>query len=95
MFGDIMHQLFGVATDKQLQQQLRVDEELRGKVTDTLTRQVMYEKELTQAIGNITAEEDKMEGRLQVVIEQQNRDRERNLRMDGHRFTLMEDVDKP
>ena len=94
VFGDIMHQLFGVATDEQLQQQLRVDEELRGKVTDTLTRQVMYEKELTQAIGNITAEEDKMEGRLQVVIEQQSRDRERSLRMDGHRFTLMEDVDR-
>ena len=94
VFGDIMHQLFGVATDEQLQQQLRVDEELRGKVTDTLTRQVMYEKELTQAIGNITAEEDRMEGRLQGVIEQQGRDRERSLRMDGHRFTLMEDVDR-
>jgi hypothetical protein len=29
VFGDIMHQLFGVATDEQLQQQLRVDEEMR------------------------------------------------------------------
>jgi hypothetical protein len=54
VFGDIMHQLFGVATDEQLQQQLKVDEELRDKVADTLTRQVYYEKELTMAIGNIT-----------------------------------------
>ncbi len=43
IFGDIMHQLFGVATDEQLQQQLRVDEEMRSKVADTLTRQVYYE----------------------------------------------------
>ncbi len=57
VFGDIMHQLFGVATDEQLQQQLRVDEEMRSKVADTLTRQVYYEKELTMAIGNITVED--------------------------------------
>ncbi len=28
IFGDVLHQLFGVATDEELQQQLRVDEEL-------------------------------------------------------------------
>jgi hypothetical protein len=59
VFGDIMHQLFGVATDEQLQQQLRVDEEMRNKVADTLTRQVYYEKELTMAIGNITMKKKK------------------------------------
>ena len=64
VFGDIMHQLFGVATDEQLQQQLRVDEEMRTKVADTLTRQVYYEKELTMAISNITMEEDRMESRV-------------------------------
>jgi hypothetical protein len=36
MFGDIPHQLFGVATDDELQQQFHVDKELRDKVVDTL-----------------------------------------------------------
>jgi hypothetical protein len=45
VFGDIFHQLFGVATDNKLQQQLRVHAELQDKVAETLTRQVHYEKE--------------------------------------------------
>jgi hypothetical protein len=46
IFGEALHQLFGVATDEELQQQLRVDEELRDKVASTLTRQVYFEKEI-------------------------------------------------
>jgi hypothetical protein len=94
VFGDIMHQLFGVATDEQLQQQLRVDEEMRAKVADTLTRQVYYEKELTMAIGNITMEEDRMESRVSELEKRHNTDRDRGSRMAAHRFTLMEDVDR-
>jgi hypothetical protein len=90
--GDIMHQLFGVATYEQLQQQLRVDEEMRSKVADTLTRQVYFEKELTLAIGNITEKEDRLE-RVRSLEEKHNLDRERGVRMSGDRFTLMEDVD--
>jgi hypothetical protein len=93
VFGDIMHQLFGVATDEQLQQQLRVDEELRDKVADTLTRQVYYEKELTMAIGNITMEEDRMESRVSELEQKHKSDKDRDSRMAAHRFTLMEDVD--
>jgi hypothetical protein len=94
VFGDIMHQLFGVATDEQMQQQLRVDEEVRSKVADTLTRQVYFEKELTMAIGNITEEEEKMEGKLRALEEKHDLDRGRATRMNAHRFTLMEDVDR-
>jgi hypothetical protein len=94
VFGDILHQLFGVATDEQLQQQLRVDEEMRGKVADTLTRQVYFEKELTMAIGNITEEEDRIESRMRTIEENHNLDRDRGMRMNAHRFTLMEDVDR-
>jgi hypothetical protein len=94
VFGDILHQLFGVATDEQLQQQLRVDEEMRGKVADTLTRQVYFEKELTMAIGNITEEEDRIEGRMRTIEENHNLDRDRSMRMNAHRFPLMEDVDR-
>jgi hypothetical protein len=94
VFGDIMHQLFGVATDEQLQQQLRVDGEMRSKVADTLSRQVYYEKELTQAIGNLTDDEERMEGKLRALEETHSLDKERGIRMNGHRFTLMEDVDR-
>jgi hypothetical protein len=94
VFGDIMHQLFGVATDEQLQQQLKVDEELRDRVADTLTRQVYYEKELTMAIGNITAEEDRMESRVSELEKRHKADKDRDSRMAAHRFTLMEDVDR-
>jgi hypothetical protein len=94
VFGDIMHQLFGVATDEQLQQQLRVDEELRDKVADTLTRQVYYEKELTMAVGNITMEEDRLESRVSELEQKHKSDKDRDSRMAAHRFTLMEDVDR-
>jgi hypothetical protein len=93
VFGDIVHQLFGVATDKQLQQQLRGDEEMRGKVADTLTRQLYFEKELTIAIGNIT-EEEKLEGKLRGPEEKHNLDRVRGIRMRGYRLPLMENVER-
>jgi hypothetical protein len=70
-----MHQLFMVTSNKQLQQQLRMDEEVRGKVAETLTRQGYFEKELIQAIGNIIEEEDKLEDRLRGVKEKHNLDR--------------------
>jgi hypothetical protein len=94
IFGEALHQLFGVATDEELQQQLRVDEELRDKVASTLTRQVYFEKEIVSAIGNLSAEEDRVVERVDVLEEKYWLDKERELRMDAHRFTLMEDVDR-
>jgi hypothetical protein len=72
IFGEALHQLFGVATDEELQQQLRVDEELRDKVASTLTRQVYFEKEIVSAIGNLTAEEDRAMDRIDVLEEKYN-----------------------
>jgi hypothetical protein len=63
-------------------------------VADTLSKQVYYERELTMAIGNITDEEEKIEERLRGLEESHNIDIERGVRMSGHRFTLMEDVDR-
>jgi hypothetical protein len=71
-----------------------VDEEMRNKVADTLTRQVYYEKELTMAISNITMEEDRMESRVSELERKHNADKDRGSRMAAHRFTLMEDVDR-
>jgi hypothetical protein len=89
IFGEALHQLFRVATDEELQQQLRVDEELRDKVASTLTRQVYFEKEIVSAIGNLSAEEDRDVERIDVLEEKYWLDKEREFRMDAHRFTLM------
>jgi hypothetical protein len=62
-----------------------VDEEMRSKVADTLSRQVYFEKELTMAVGNITEEEEKMEGKLRALEEKHDLDRERGVRMNAHR----------
>ncbi len=82
-----------MATDEELQQQLRVDEELRDKVASTLTRQVYFEREIVSAIGNLSTEEDRVVEQVDVLEEKYRLDKERELRMDAHRFTLMEDVD--
>jgi hypothetical protein len=94
IFGEALHQLFGVATDEELPQQLRMDEELRDKVASTFTRQVYFEREIVSAIGNLSAEEDKAVESIDVLEEKYRLDKERDLRMDAHRFTLMEDVDR-
>jgi uncharacterized NAD(P)/FAD-binding protein YdhS len=71
-----------------------VDEELRDKVASTLTRQVYFEKEIVAAIGNLSADGDKALERIDVLEEKYRLDKERDFRMDAHRFTLMEDVDR-
>jgi hypothetical protein len=92
MYSEISCTSFPLLPKEQLQQQLIMDKEMRSKVADTVTRQVYFEKELTQAIGNIIEEEDKLEERLRGVEEKLNLNRERNLRMNDHWFTLIEDV---
>jgi hypothetical protein len=58
ILGDILHALTGVATDEELAKQRQLDEDIRNKVTSTLTRQMAYEKTITDIIGNITNEEE-------------------------------------
>jgi hypothetical protein len=71
-----------------------VDEELRDKVASTLTRQVFFERELVSAGGNLSADGEKALERINVPEEKHKVDQERRLRMDAHRFTLMEDGDR-
>jgi hypothetical protein len=54
ILGDVLHALTGVATKEELAKQRQLDEEIRNKVTSTLTRQMSYEKTVTDIIGNIT-----------------------------------------
>jgi hypothetical protein len=40
ILGDVLHALTGVATDEELAKQRQLDEDIRNKVTSTLTRQM-------------------------------------------------------
>ncbi len=63
-------------------------------MASTLTRQVYFEKEIVSAIGNLSAEGERALECIDVLEEKYKVDQERELRMDVHRFTLMEDVDR-
>ncbi len=58
ILGDVLHTLTGVATDDELAKQRQLDEDIRNKVTSTLTCQMSYEKTITDIIVNITNEEE-------------------------------------
>jgi hypothetical protein len=58
ILGDVLHALTGVATEEELAKQRQLDEDIRNKVTATLTRQMSYEKTIADIIGNITNEEE-------------------------------------
>jgi hypothetical protein len=40
ILGDVLHALIGVATEEELAKQRQLDEDIRNKVTSTLTRQM-------------------------------------------------------
>jgi hypothetical protein len=85
VFGDIFHLLL-VTIDDKLQQQLCLDEGLRDDRCTT--------KKAHCHLGNLTDEEDKLSERMSALEEKHALYSERSLRMDGHCFTLMEDVDR-
>jgi hypothetical protein len=55
---------------------------------------VAYEREMTDAVSNLTLEEDKLNARMAEVADKHEFDIERNYRMAAHRFIMMEDVDQ-
>jgi hypothetical protein len=74
ILGDVLHALTGVATEEELAKQRQLDEEIRNKVTSTLTRQMSYEKTVTDIIGNITNEEEVLGRHLQKLAQKHNED---------------------
>jgi hypothetical protein len=65
----------GVATEDQLKQQLRIDNEIRDKITNALTRQLSFEKTITGVYANLTAEEDTLHRKIDTLHLQMKRDR--------------------
>ncbi len=58
ILGDALNYLSGVPTAEMMAKQVKLDEDIRDKVTATLTRQMSYERSVTDVIGNITREEE-------------------------------------
>jgi hypothetical protein len=94
ILGDVLHALTGVATDEELAKQRHLDEDIRNKVTSTLTRQMSYEKTITDIIGNITNEEEVLGSHLSELAKKHNEDIGKLTRLNVHHQIILEDIDK-
>jgi hypothetical protein len=94
ILGDVLHALTGVATDEELAKQRQLDEDIRNKVTSTLTRQMAYEKAVTDIIGNITNEEEVLGSHLNELAKRHNEDIGKLTRLNVHHQVILEDIDK-
>ena len=72
--GDILHSLTGVATDEQLQQQMRLDEEIREQVVSLLHHQAITDKGVTDMLSAVAQEEDNLSDRLGTLQQQHDQD---------------------
>jgi hypothetical protein len=74
--------------------QVKLDKEIRDKVTATLTRQMSYERSVTDVIGNITREEEVLGRHLETLAKKHALDVGRLTRFNTHRHIVLEDIDK-
>jgi hypothetical protein len=94
ILGDALNYLSGVPTAEMMAKQVKLDEEIRDKVTATLTRQMSYERSVTDVIGNITREEEVLGRHLEILAKKHTMDVGRLTRFNTHRHIVLEDIDK-
>jgi hypothetical protein len=94
ILGDVLHALTGVATEEELAKQRQLDEDIRDKVTATLTRQMSYEKTVADIIGNITNEEEVLGRHLYELAQKHADDVGKITRLNVHHQIILEDIDK-
>jgi hypothetical protein len=94
ILGDALNYLSGVPTAEMIAKQVKLDEEIRDKVTATLTRQMSYERSVTDVIGNITREEEVLGKHLETLAKKHTQDIGRLTRFNTHRHIVLEDIDK-
>jgi hypothetical protein len=63
-------------------------------VTSTLTRQMYYEKTITDIIGNITNEEEVLGSHLNELARKHNEDIGKLTRLNVHHRVILKDIDK-
>jgi hypothetical protein len=94
ILGDALNFLSGVPTAEMMAKQVKLDEDIRDKVTATLTRQMSYERSVTDVIGNITREEEVLGRHLETLAKKHTMDVGRLTRFNTHRHIVLEDIDK-
>jgi hypothetical protein len=94
IIGDVLHFVSGVPTDEMMAKQVKLDEEIRDKVTATLTRQMAYERSVTDVIGNITREEEVLGHHLEKLAKKHTQDVSKITRFATHRQVILDDIDK-
>jgi len=75
ILGDLIHHVTGLATDDELKKQIKIDEEIRDRITTTLTRQVAFEKTLANVYGNLSREEEDLHRRVGELEIQRKQDK--------------------
>ncbi len=91
--GDFLHYVGGVATEEMLQKQLRIDNEIREKITSTLSRQVTFEKIISNYYENLTKEEESIHRRIDNLHTLRAKDRAIASRMTTLRRVALDDIE--
>jgi hypothetical protein len=94
ILGDLVHVITGLATDDMLQQQLKIDEVIRDKVTNTLARQISFEQTMATIYSNLSKEEETMHSMLYSLQFQHEQDKARLTRMTAYQSVVLEDIDR-
>ena len=94
VLGNILHFFTGVATDEELEAQVKRESELRDRITSTLTRQVAFEKEIADGYTTLAKEEEDLERKFKRLEKKQEKDILEIKRDNIYRTTIQEDVDK-
>jgi len=94
ILGDLVHMVTGLATDDQLQQQLRIDETIRDKVTSTLARQLSFEQTMATAYSNLSREEETLHSMISSLQYQHDLYKGKQARLAAYQSIVHDDIDR-
>jgi hypothetical protein len=87
ILGDIVHVMTGLATEDQLQQQLKIDKAIREKVANTLAKQVSLEQTMASIYGNLTKET--LHSMVLSLQSQHNQDKAKQARLSAYQSVVL------
>jgi hypothetical protein len=94
ILGNLVHVITGLATDDQLQQQLKIDEVIRDKVANTLARQISFEQTMATIYSNLSREEETIHSMINSLQFQHDQDKAKHNRMSAYQTVVLEDIDR-
>jgi hypothetical protein len=94
ILGQLLKAITGVATTEDLQQSLKVEEEMKNKITSALSHQTSYEKVLSASIANISRETETLLAQNHNLAQTHHRDKKQEEKLLTHYKIFMDDVEK-